>query len=85
MKEQNWKSAIIVTSDYHTRRTRMVYERASKGLDLIFYYYASKVEDSTGHPVSYLKHPDKWRLMGLELIKYYGYLFHLYHWINLKD
>jgi len=31
MVENNWNSAIVVTTDYHTRRTCLSFERASRG------------------------------------------------------
>jgi len=38
MEENNWDSAIVVTTDYHTRRIHLSFERASREKDMDFTY-----------------------------------------------
>lgn len=78
MEENGWDSAIVVTTDYHTRRTRLSFERASKGKDMEF-TYVSAYQEVNGQPTRYLEH-EAGRKSGLrEAVKYFGYLFGLYY------
>jgi len=43
MRQNNFCSAIIVSSNYHMRRARLAFERANQDPDLVFYF----------HPVDY--------------------------------
>lgn len=83
MEENGWDSALVVTTDYHTRRTRLSFERAAFGKDLDFTYVSTYYEEDGGAPMKYLDHADG-RKTGLrETVKYFGYLFGLYHVIDL--
>jgi uncharacterized SAM-binding protein YcdF (DUF218 family) len=43
MREHHFRSAIIISSNYHMRRARLAFERANQDPDLVFYF----------HPVDY--------------------------------
>lgn len=81
MKQQGWKTAIVVTSDFHTRRTKMAFERAKRNKDLKFIYVSAYPKQSD-YKNSYLtnKNNRKWALH--EIYKYWGYWFGLYYYID---
>lgn len=82
MEERDFDSAIVVTTDYHVKRTRLAFERASSGKDLDF-TYVSSYQIIEGRPIKYLDH-EYGEVMGRsETIKYFAYLLGLYHWIDL--
>ena len=83
MEKNNWESALIVTTDYHSRRTRLSYERAAKGKKLNFIYVSAHFKDSDGSEISYLNSPYRWKIIWSEIYKSYGYYLGLYHWIDL--
>ena len=83
MEENNWQSAIVLTTDYHTRRTRLAYERAARGKNLTFYYVSAYYTNDQGNPISYLKTPYRWKIIWSEIYKSYGYYLGLYHLIDL--
>jgi len=84
MEERGYGSALVVTSDYHTRRTRLAFERVNDkedyGFDLT-YIASDSVEDSAIRTEysSGTKHGIAFR----ETLKYFGYLFGLYHLFDL--
>ncbi|MHA3225961.1 YdcF family protein [Globicatella sulfidifaciens] len=82
MDHHGWKSAIVVTSDFHTRRTKMSFERAKGNKDLNFIYVSAYPKQSN-HKNSYLsnKNNRKWALH--EIYKYWGYWFGLYYYIDI--
>lgn len=82
MATYGYDSALIVTTDYHSRRTRMIYERVNHnyGFDLT-YVSAYPVVDDEIQP--YQENTSNRALAQEEIYKYYGYLFGLYHWIDL--
>lgn len=61
MRLHNWRSAIIVSSTYHMRRTRLAFERANQDPTLVFYF----------HPVDYRdpENSDPWWWDGAYVIK----------------
>lgn len=83
MEEYNWDSALVVTTDYHTRTTRLSFERAALGKDLDFTYVSTYYEEDDGEPMRYLEHEPGWKTGIRETAKYFGYLFGLYHFIDL--
>jgi len=82
IEENNWDSAIVVTTDYHTRRTRLAFERVSRGKDMDF-TYVSSYQRVNGQPTSYLDHSAGRRSGLSETFKYFGYLLGLYHVIDM--
>lgn len=81
MQEEGWGSALIVTSDYHTRRTRLAFERASKDLDLDFTYISS-YRDRDGEKVTYRDNSNGRYQARREVVKYLGYLLGLYNFVD---
>lgn len=82
MEENNWDSALVVTSDFHTRRTRLSFERAAAEKDMDF-TYVSSYKKVNGQPASYLDSEAGRRSGVRETLKMLGYIFGLYHVIDL--
>lgn len=82
MEAHGWKSALVVTSDFHTRRTRMAFERAALGKNLSFTYISS-YPHVDGKAMSYLEYEGNDHWAKRELYKYWGYLFGLYYVFDL--
>lgn len=82
MEQHGWKSAIVVTSDFHTRRTKMAFERA-KGNKNLKFIYVSAYPKKSNQKNSYLanKNNRNWALH--EIYKYWGYWFGLYYFFDL--
>lgn len=83
MEEYGFDSAIIVSSDYHMLRTKLIYERTNHdyGYDLT-YVAAYQWEDVEFVPW-YEAGEDQRYVANLEFWKYWGYLLGLYHFFNL--
>ncbi len=81
MNEYGFTSAIVVTSDYHQLRTRMIYERVNRnyGFDLNF---VASYHQHNGIAKPWYKNPVLWFPAIREVFYFYGYLFGLYHWID---
>jgi len=82
MQENNWDSAIVVTSDYHTRRTRLAFERASEDVDIDL-TYVSSYRNSNGEKVTYHDNSNGQYQARLEVMKYIGYFFGMYKWFDV--
>lgn len=82
MDEYGWDSALVVTSDYHTRRTRMIYERVNKNYHFDLTYIAAYHywDDDT---LTYFDARELRQAGKREIYKYYGYLIGLYHFFDL--
>lgn len=82
MEANNWDSALVVTTDYHTRRTHLSFERVSFEKDMDFTYVGMFYEeDDGGEPIAYLDHKPG-RMTGLrEMAKYFGYLLACIMWL----
>lgn len=83
MEDKGYDSAIVVSSDYHIRRVRLIYERVNKDYNFELTYVSSyHLDDDELVP---------WYRASLSVIiaglveppKYIGYLLGLYHYINL--
>ena len=83
MEENGWGSALVVTSDYHMRRTRMIYERVNRHYDFDLTYISAYVYTNEGVVITYLDTPGLRSAGRREIYKYYGYLFGLYHFLDL--
>ncbi|MCR8968943.1 YdcF family protein [Facklamia sp. 7083-14-GEN3] len=82
MEEMGWKTALVVTTDYHTRRTKLAFDRASKDKDLKFHYVSAYLKDSEGKEVAYGDSRKALKIMFSEVYKYIGYYLKLYYWID---
>ncbi|MGF3072097.1 YdcF family protein [Facklamia sp. P13069] len=82
MEEREWQTALVVTTDYHTRRTRLAFERASRGKDMHFYYVSAYLKNAQGEEVLYQDSRQALRIMASEVYKYIGYYLELYYWID---
>jgi len=82
MEERGYESALVVTTDYHTRRTKLAFERVNNNEDYDLTHIASDpIEDSA---IRTEENPGTKRTIAFrETLKYFGYLFGLYHWIDL--
>ena len=82
MQKKGWKSAIVVTSDFYTRRTRLSFERAVRGKKLYF-TYVSPYLLINGEYQNYMKNKSNEDCAKIEIPKYWGYLLGLYDMIDL--
>lgn len=82
LEEKEFDSAIVVTTDYHVKRTKLAFERASSGKDFDF-TYVSSYQIVEGKPIKYMDHEYGETMGRSETIKYFAYLLGLYHWIDL--
>lgn len=82
MKENGWDTALVVTSDYHTRRTKMIYERVNKDYQFDLTYIAA-YHPWDGDLLTYFDAKEFRDAGRREIYKYYGYLIGLYHFIDL--
>ena len=82
MELHGWKSAIVVTSDFYTRRTKMAFERAKGNKDLKFIYVSAYPKQSD-QKYSYLNNKNNRKLALHEIYKYWGYWFGLYYFVDL--
>ena len=73
MQEHGFKKLIIVTSSYHTRRTRNVFKKAWDGSGIQF--SVSAAEDSGFHPDEWWKHRIDSRTFFYEFSKTIWYSF----------
>lgn len=84
IKENNWDTALVVTSDYHMRRVKFAYERVKESMNLdvrLTYVSAYPIED--GERIPYTQHPEHKRLALNEVYKLVGYLLGLYNVIDM--
>lgn len=83
MDEEGFESAIIVSSDYHMLRTKMIYERINRNYDFELTYVAAyQVVDGLFVPW-YEAGTGIKEVANKEFWKYWGYLLGLYHFFNL--
>lgn len=75
METSDFESAIIVTSDYHTKRARMIFDRLNNE-DYTLYF--SGAPSANGEWWYEMEH---WHILWLsEFIKYWGYELHMYNY-----
>jgi len=84
MEEKGWDSAIVVTTDFHMRRSRLSFERASLGKDLDF-NYVSSYKSYGGPPESYLENPVGQYNGRRDTLKYFGYMLGMYQLVDLDN
>ncbi len=79
MEEYGYKTAIVVSSDYHMNRVKFSYDKAAAGKDITFIYVSAGGPD--GKP--WIETETGRYLAVREIFKILGYWFGLYHFIDL--
>lgn len=83
MEEEGFDSAIIVSSDYHMLRAKLIYERVNRNYNFDLTYVAAyQLIDGEFVPW-HEAGPDMDYIANREFWKYWGYLLGLYHFFNL--
>ncbi|MGE7664836.1 YdcF family protein [Ureibacillus composti] len=77
LEEHQFNSAIVVSSDYHMRRTKLSFERVFKGSDMELTYVAAPLNGEVGE----ISIPTAIK----EYIKLVGYTLGMYRFIDLED
>ncbi|WP_166626733.1 YdcF family protein [Jeotgalicoccus sp. S0W5] len=80
MEEYEFKSALIVSSDYHLKRTKLIYDRLDDGKFDLSYISALSDDGKTWH-----ERPNAKRIWFTELYKLWGYRLGLYNFIDEPD
>lgn len=80
MEEFEFKSALIVSSDYHLKRTKMIYDRVNDGKFDLSYISALSTDGKAWH-----ERPGAKRIWFTELYKLWGYRLGLYNYIDEPD
>ena len=82
MDDLGYDSAIVVTADFHTLRTKMIYERQNRHYNFDLTYVAS-YQQVDGEEVNWYEITSRRRWGYKEIYKFWGYLFGLYHIVDL--
>lgn len=80
MDEHGFHSALVVTSDYHLKRSKMIYDRVSNGQHDLKYIAALGTEGESWNERSYAN-----RIWFSEFYKLWGYRLGLYTFIDVPD
>ncbi|MCK1977050.1 YdcF family protein [Jeotgalicoccus huakuii] len=80
MDEYEFDSALVVTSDYHLKRSKMIYDRVNDGKFDLSYISAPSTDGKAWHERSYAK-----RIWFSEFYKLWGYRLGLYNFIDQSD
>lgn len=84
MNERGLDSAIIVSSDYHMLRTKLIYERINdNNYNFDLTYVAAYQKGNDGLVPWYEVEYGMQDVANREFLKYWGYLLGLYHFFNL--
>lgn len=83
MKNHQFNSALIVSSDYHIRRVRWCFEKVNQDYGFDLHFTSSYHQNSHGENIPYWKHKEGCRLALKEVIYNIGYWLRLYQWIDL--
>lgn len=85
MEEYGFKSAIVISSDYHIRRVRWCFDKVNReqGYSYDFTYVSAYPKNKEGAIIPYTKSPWRRKLARAEVVKNVGYWLRLYHWIDL--
>lgn len=83
MEDNSWDSAIVVTSDYHTRRTQLSFERVNEQYNYDLTFVSAYIMED-GNKIHYNDHPVNQQYAILEVPKYYGYLLGMYNWLDVE-
>ncbi|MCD7034614.1 YdcF family protein [Metabacillus sp. GX 13764] len=80
-EKYGFKSAIVVTSDYHMRRSKLAYDRVYKNSGIRLTYVSALYNS----PVPWYKNPREVSHTVSEYIRLTGYMLGLYDFIDLPD
>lgn len=80
MDDYNFDSALVVTSDYHLKRSKMIYDRVNDGQYELKYIAALGADGETWKERSYSD-----RIWFTEFYKLWGYRLGLYNFIDVPD
>lgn len=80
MDEYGFDSALVVTSDYHLKRSKMIYDRVNDGQYELTYIAALGADGETWKEKSYSD-----RIWFSEFYKLWGYRLGLYNFIDVPD
>lgn len=80
MDEYGFDSALVVTSDYHLKRSKMIYDRVNDGQYELTYIAALGADGETWKERSYAD-----RIWFTEFYKLWGYRLGLYNFIDVPD
>lgn len=73
MEDYNFESAMIVTSDYHLKRAKLIFERLNNNEKTFNYIASANLDGKEG-----IDREDAFSLWFNEFIKVWGYRFGLY-------
>lgn len=79
MREHGFTSAIIVTSDYHMKRSKLIFDRVNDGSVKFIYVPALSVEGE-----QWIERDYALRIWESEFVKMWGYRFGLYKIVDLE-
>ena len=84
MEERGFQSALVTTSDYHLKRSKLIHDRVNKNhydsrFDLT-YIAAPAADGEPWHEQTYAKN-----IWFREYVKMWGYRLGLYHFIDIPD
>lgn len=84
MEERGFQSALVTTSDYHLKRSKLIHDRVNKnrydGSLNLTYIAAPSVDGEPWHEQTYAKN-----IWFREYVKLWGYRLGLYHFIDIPD
>lgn len=80
MDKYDFDSALVVTSDYHLKRSKMIYDRVNDGQYGLTYIAALGTNGEKWH-----ERPGAKRIWFTELYKLWGYRLGLYKFIDVPD
>lgn len=72
-ERENWKTALLVTSAYHTRRTLWTFERVAGNKTIEFGIAAAPVGEQTPAPAFWWFTPRGWNSVASEYVKSFYY------------
>ena len=80
MEEYSFDSALVVTSDYHLKRSKMIYDRVNDGQ-----YELTYIAALSANGEKWNERPGAKRLWFTEFYKLWGYRHGLYNFIDVPD
>lgn len=85
MNENKFKSAIIVSSDYHMRRTKLIFDRENQKYNFKLNYVAAyNPDDNHNYILPWFKTDySQFKYAGFEVFKYWAYYLGLYKYLDL--
>lgn len=82
INQNNFRSAIIVSSDFHMRRTKLIFDRIFKDTDIQLLYIPSNTNWFSKN--RWWEEKFSRRIVINEWIRIVGYQFYLYKWIDVE-